>query len=117
MNRNARRLDRLTDWAIERQWTRHDEQSNSVHDDEDWQRLAAEYIDLAHSINEPPPITFKVHPRLVLFYCRKVGVTPDQCRDTLWRDMAVRATPAGRRLWRELQSIEARYDRQQDQQA
>lgn len=71
---------------------------------------------LADAVHEPPPQTFRLHPRLVLLYSRKLGITPGEYRVELWRQHAVMASPTGRRLYRELEAIEARYAHDPDRQ-
>jgi hypothetical protein len=109
MNRNARRLDRLIDWTLDRQWTQRVSLDRPAVADPDWQRIASELNTLADAITDEPPATFKLHPRLALLYSRKLGMTPDAYRREVWQQHAAMQTPAGRRLYRELQAIEARY--------
>jgi len=109
MNRNSRRLDKLTDWALERQWTRSICADREVTSDPEWERVMFELAALADAVTEPPPVTFKINPRVVKLYSRKLGIAPNEYRFEVWKQSRVLATPAGRRLYLELQTIEARY--------
>lgn len=112
MNRNTRRLDRLEGWGIERMWAHIELQTRragAVQQDEEWQRLVDALNTLCDAVPQPPPATYRLHPRAVLFQARKHGITPDEYRQGLWAQQVVAGTPAGRELYRQLQAIEARY--------
>jgi len=115
VNRYGRRLDAVTDWVLERQWARRIAAPDQAASDPEWARIMDELNTLADAVREPPPATFILHPRQVLLYSRKLGVSPDDYRNAMWKQTAVLTTPAGRKLYRQLEAIDARYRRADDE--
>jgi len=115
MKRYERRLDKLTDWVLERQWTYHAITPHAVANDPEWLQLMDELVALFEDVPQPPPVTFTVNPRMVRLYAAKLRIPPDAYRQDLWEQSVVSATVAGRRLWQRIQERQAQVIAEQEE--